>query len=284
MAQAPDEVVDRLYGLALEDFVAQRDALAKELRADGRREEAGAVKALAKPSVAAWAANQAVRTQTRAARQLWDAGDALVAAQEAVLSGSGSGAELRVASEAERSAVETLVDAARGLMTARGADLSEATLERVRSTLHAGAIDPEARDEVAAGRATRERTAAGAFGAGTLAPAPRPRKGRRQAPAKPARGGKPARGQVAERAQEQRPRERDVKRERAAERERERDRERERERRAASAAVARAQAALDRAREQAADAAERLQRARDRETEAQDALDRARARLQELET
>src|SRR3954454_11739725 len=45
--QAPviDEA-DRLYGLSLEDFVAERDALAKELRRDGRRAEADEVKAL----------------------------------------------------------------------------------------------------------------------------------------------------------------------------------------------------------------------------------------------
>src|SRR3954451_21313497 len=60
--------VDELYGLALDEFVPRRDALAKRLRADGRREEAAEVAALRKPSVAAWAANQAIRSQPRAAR------------------------------------------------------------------------------------------------------------------------------------------------------------------------------------------------------------------------
>ena len=46
MAQAPDEEVDRLYGLALEEFIPARDALAKELRDTGRRAEATAVKAI----------------------------------------------------------------------------------------------------------------------------------------------------------------------------------------------------------------------------------------------
>src|SRR5207253_699169 len=45
--------VDDLYGLALDEFVPRRDALAKRLRADGRREEAAEVGALRKPSVAA---------------------------------------------------------------------------------------------------------------------------------------------------------------------------------------------------------------------------------------
>ncbi|MEA2287422.1 MAG: hypothetical protein QOJ21_3465, partial [Solirubrobacteraceae bacterium] len=57
---------DELYGLPLDAFVPERDALAKELRSDGRREEAAEVKALRKPSVAAWGVNQAVRSQPKA--------------------------------------------------------------------------------------------------------------------------------------------------------------------------------------------------------------------------
>src|SRR3954470_19480390 len=85
---AADEA-DDLYGLALDAFVPERDALAKRLRADGRREDAAAVKALRKPSVAAWAVNQAVRSQPKAARDLWQAGDALIEAQDALLAGRG---------------------------------------------------------------------------------------------------------------------------------------------------------------------------------------------------
>ena len=166
MAEAPDDAVDRLYGLPREEFIGERDALAKELRADGRRDEAAAVKALGKPTVAAWAANQAVRSQKKPARDLWKAGDQLSAAHDAVLAGKGSGAKLREATERERAAVERLVDAARGLLSASGGDLSEATIERVRETLHAGAIDPDAREEVAGGRTARERTPQGLFGGG----------------------------------------------------------------------------------------------------------------------
>jgi uncharacterized protein YegP (UPF0339 family) len=166
MAKAPDDAVDRLYGLAREDFIGERDALAKELRTGGRRDEAATVKGLAKPTVAAWAANQAVRSQKRSARELWKAGDQLSAAHDAVLAGKGSGAKLREATERERAAVERLVDAARGLLSASGGDLSEATIERVRETLHAGAIDPDARDEIAGGRTARERAPQGLFGGG----------------------------------------------------------------------------------------------------------------------
>jgi hypothetical protein len=179
MADAPDDAIDRLYGLALEEFIPARDALSRELRDAGRRGEAAAVKGLSKPTVAAWAVNQAVRSQPPAARELWEAGDALAAAQAAVLSGKGSGADLREAAERERAALDPLVEAARGLLTSSGGDLSETTIDRVRSTLQAAAIDPDARDEVAAGRATRERAPRGVFGGETApaAPASRSRSG-----------------------------------------------------------------------------------------------------------
>src|SRR4051794_41911269 len=54
---ASDEDIDRLYGLPLAEFTAARNALAKELGG----EEGKGVKALRKPSAAAWALNQAVR-------------------------------------------------------------------------------------------------------------------------------------------------------------------------------------------------------------------------------
>src|SRR3954447_12546781 len=177
-AVAADDA-DALYGLTLDAFVPERDALAKRLRADGDRAAADAVKALRKPSVAAWAVNQAVRSQPKAARTLWDAGDALIQAQEELLGGSGDAAALRAAVEGERTAVDALVEAARGLLTSEGRDLGDATLERVRETLHAAAIDPEAREDVAAGRTTRELAHAGlgSFGASIArAPAARARK------------------------------------------------------------------------------------------------------------
>src|SRR3954451_9005490 len=59
---------DELYGLALEEFVSERDALAKRLRSAGDRAGAEEVKRLAKPSRAAWAVNQLMRSQPRARR------------------------------------------------------------------------------------------------------------------------------------------------------------------------------------------------------------------------
>src|SRR4051794_29923050 len=182
---AADGAAD-LYGVALEQCGGERDALAKRLRAEKRRADADEIKALRKPSVAAWAVNQVVRSQPKAARALWDAGDALVAAQEDLLAGRGDAAGLRAAAEGERAALDGLLDAARGLLTGEGRDLGEATIERVRETLHAAAIEPAAREDVAAGRATRERAHAGLGGFGDVAlpPAPAP-KGKAKAKASP---------------------------------------------------------------------------------------------------
>ncbi|HEX8206307.1 MAG TPA: hypothetical protein VF587_09635, partial [Solirubrobacteraceae bacterium] len=73
MTTLPDDV-DALYCRPLDEFVPARAELAKALRADGRRDEAAAVAKLPKPSVAAWAVNQVVRTQPALAEELWAAG------------------------------------------------------------------------------------------------------------------------------------------------------------------------------------------------------------------
>jgi hypothetical protein len=295
MADAPDDAIDRLYGLALEEFIPARDALSRELRDAGRRGEATAVKGLSKPTVAAWAVNQAVRSQPPAARELWEAGDALAAARQAVLSGKGSGADLREAAERERTAVDPLVEAARGLLTSSGGDLSETTIDRVRSTLHAAAIDPDARDEVAAGRASRERAPRGVFGGDEVAAAPASAKGGGTAKRgrsagsdgteeKPARGRSTTRGRSAADTARSREDEAARKREEAAARKREREEAavRQRERKAAASRVARAENALAAAEARSAKAAEQLEEARAREREAVDALADARADLRAL--
>ena len=143
-----DEDVDRLYGLPHGAFVAERDALAKRWRADGRREEAAEVAKLPRPTVAAWAANQVLRSQPADARELLAAGTALAKAR---------GAKLRPAIERHRAVLARLDAAARGLLDERGRGLSPATLAKVAQTLHAVSLDPDARQEGQAARLARER-------------------------------------------------------------------------------------------------------------------------------
>src|SRR3954451_6799678 len=142
---------DDLYGLPLCEFTAARDALAKRVRGEKRREDADFVKGLRRPSVAAGAINRAVRQH--GADDLLAAGEELRAAHGALLDGSGDAAAVRAATERERAAVR---DFAR---LALGDDASDATEEKVRATLHAASVDDEVRELLEAGRLEREAEA-----------------------------------------------------------------------------------------------------------------------------
>src|SRR3954469_19391519 len=103
--------VEDLYGLPHEQFVPERDKLAKEVRAAGHRQADDAVKKLAKPTRAAWAVNTAVRADPDAARDLAESVRLLESAQEELLAG-GDATALRQATEQARAAIDRLVRAA----------------------------------------------------------------------------------------------------------------------------------------------------------------------------
>lgn len=166
-----DAEVDRLYGLPLDEFVHERDELARNLNRAGDREAGGRVKALRKPTVGAWALNQAVRRRRAETEALLATGERLREAHEQLLAG-GDQATLREAMDQERALTSALADCAEALASETGKS-GPALRDRVRSTLHAAAVDEEAREELARGRFVREREAVGLgpFGAGA-APAP----------------------------------------------------------------------------------------------------------------
>jgi hypothetical protein len=166
------DAADRLYSLPLEEFIAERDALAKKLRGEGRRDDADVVKALRKPTVTVWAVNQVMRTQRKAARSLLEAADRAAAKPSD-----------RDALSAHRVALEELTTAAAGLLSGKGRALSDDALLRVRDALHAGSLDRDLRDDFAAGRLTTEPAPVG-FGALTGKPDPAPAR-------RPARKAKP---------------------------------------------------------------------------------------------
>lgn len=182
----PDPV-DELYGAPLDEFVSRRDALARSLRKEGKREEADGVKALRKPSVAAWAVNVLAREEREAVDELLAAGERLRAAHAELLDGGDPGA-VQEAAGAERTAVEGLVAAARGVLADAGRPATDATLDRVRDTLHAAASDDTVRELVRAGRVVEDAEATG-FALAGLSPgkgakrpaAARPRKADRAA-------------------------------------------------------------------------------------------------------
>jgi len=171
-ADPVEEAADRLYGLPLEDFVAERTATAKALRKDGDKEAAAAVAKLPKPSQVAWVANQLGRA---GADDLLSAGDAI---RDAQLGGGGREA-LREATAAQRAAVEELLEEA-GEMRKLSRDLKD----RLRALLLAVAGDEDVRAAFEAGRLVDEPEPGGAWPSGAFVAPPERSKGR-AAPSKP---------------------------------------------------------------------------------------------------
>jgi len=166
-----------LYGLPLERFVTERAALTKALRKAGSREQATEVAALRKPSVAAWAVNQVVRVHGPEVAALFAAGDGLGHAQSELLTGGGDPHALRTAVARERRAVDELTELARGLLSSDGHQLTQTTLERVSESLHAAALDPDARAQVRDGCLTRELRHIGLGDSGAVSRPASPRRG-----------------------------------------------------------------------------------------------------------
>jgi hypothetical protein len=268
-----DSEIDKLYGVPLDEFVADRDELAKRLRGDGDREAAERIKKLRKPSAGAWALNQAVRRRRKETDALLAAGERLREAHEALLAG-GDPAALRDAMQEERALASGLADCAEAIASETGKS-GPALRERVRSTLHAAAVDEQAREELAAGRFVREREAAGL---GPLGAAPAlPAKGRTKRERAPAKGGKRARTAAGGGAATRQRSAARTKEPSAAEREKAAERERRERVAEAERSVEDARAALDEAEAAHSDAAAELQAAREAVGAAEDAEREARA-------
>lgn len=262
-----DVDVDDLYGAPLDRFVPDRTELAKQLRKQGRREDAAKITALRKPSVAAWAVNQLIRTQSGSVKDLFKAGDALRNEHEQAAAGRGDAQALRRATQDERAAVDTLVAAARGLLTSDGHELSPSVIDRVSDTLRAAALDPDARSQVSEGRLERELRHVGLGFLGDMGTAPA------TAPKREARA--PKRKQKVETEARDRERAEALRQARATEKDARRELER------AQRAVASAQtrrdkvaAALDDAEQELADAQAQAHAATAAHDEAAQALER----------
>jgi hypothetical protein len=150
------DVEERLYGADLDAFVKERTAAAKELRGGGRRDDAAAVAKLAKPSVAAWIVNRLARDEPKPVGELLDAGARL----RDVQLGAGSADDLREASQAQEAALRSLMRAAERRAGSRGS-AAPATVDRVRETLHAAALDADLAEQVRRGVLVREQRAVG---------------------------------------------------------------------------------------------------------------------------
>jgi hypothetical protein len=174
---ALENTEERLYGLPLDAFIAERNEAAKALRAEGDREAAAAIRKLRKPSAAAWAVNAAVRADPEAAKRVVRTGRRLEAAQAKAVAGGGG--SLREAAAAHGEAIDAMVEA---LEATLGDDAKAAVVDRARETMRAVAADAEVRDRFERGTLVREVAAVG-FGAFEATPAPPPERDRKAKPA-----------------------------------------------------------------------------------------------------
>lgn len=182
-----EQAVDRLYSVDPDSFVAERDALTRELRDAGRREEATTVKALRKPSLSAWVVNRLARDERREIDLLLDASHRLREAQQGLLAGADQ-QSFEEARRTQRDALAALRKAASGILDEAGRG-SETTLNRVAATLQAAAVSDDGRELLARGRLTGDVEASGfelLRPAAGKRPAPKGRRAAKQAPAKEA--------------------------------------------------------------------------------------------------
>lgn len=150
------EAADELYGLPPGEFIAARDERARQARAAGRRDDAAAIRKLARPTTSAWLVNQLSRGAPEQLGRLFEVGAALQEAQRTL-----AGDRLRELSGQRRQVVSDLLPLAAGIAGEAGQAASAAVLEEVRATLEAALADQDARDAVRSGRLTRALAYAG---------------------------------------------------------------------------------------------------------------------------
>jgi len=150
------EVADELYRLPPSEFTAARDERARVAKAAGRREDAAAIKKLARPTTSAWLVNQLSREAPDGLARLFEVADALQEAQRTL-----AGDRLRELSAQRRQVVTELLPVAVAVADRTGQPASPAVVEEVRATLEAAVADNDARDAVRSGRLTRALAYAG---------------------------------------------------------------------------------------------------------------------------
>lgn len=131
--EALEAAIDGLYRGPRARFVAERNALAKRLRSEGRTELAARVKGLSKPGISAWAVGQLWWTRSPRVRALREAGERV---REALRSGAGP-SEHAEASRQQRRIRDELVDAAREVLSDAGLGAGASTLRRISTSLEA---------------------------------------------------------------------------------------------------------------------------------------------------
>lgn len=148
-------IADQLYGLALADFTPARDARSKELKPVDK-DLAALVKALRKPSLAAWVVNALVRHESGQVDQVLAVGAALREAQSSL-----DGEELRALTRQRRQLTSAVTTRARGLASERGVKVTPAVADQIEATLTAAMIDEGCARAVRSGQLVTALSATG---------------------------------------------------------------------------------------------------------------------------
>ncbi len=127
----------------------------KRLRDVGRTGEAAEIQRLRKPSPAVWAVNQVSRQDPETLARFIAAVDDLKRAH------LGTTGNLAPATQHQRDALDRVLQTASRALTGAGLRISPALLTRVSTTLLGAAADRNAKEELKAGRLTRELEAPG---------------------------------------------------------------------------------------------------------------------------
>ena len=150
------DIADELYGLPMADFTPARDAKAKELKGSDLAELSAPVKALKKPTMAAWVVNMLVRHETEQVDQVLAVGAALRDAAESL-----DGKELRELTKQRRQLTSAVTTRARGVVGSLGTKVTQAVADQVESTLTAAMLDPECAKALRSGLLVTHLTSTG---------------------------------------------------------------------------------------------------------------------------
>ncbi len=143
---------DELYRVPPTEFVAHRDRLAAELKKAGKKDDAAAVKGMTKPPLSVWVVNQLARQAQEDLEAYLATGDRLAAAQGSGASSDVARKEFQAAAAAQKEALERLVHRMNAILDGAKLTASRDVSERATNNLRWGALDPEARSSLAAGR------------------------------------------------------------------------------------------------------------------------------------
>ena len=170
--------VEALFRLPLAEFTGARNAVAAQLKKNGRSDQSADVKALGKPTVSAWAVNQLYWNHRDAFDKLLASGERFHKAQSA--RGGAKVADMRTALDARRDALTKLSDIAAQVLREAGHSPSPDTIHRITTTLEGVSAYASRDDGPHLGRLTHDVDPPGFESFGSFVPVKQESVGRKQ--------------------------------------------------------------------------------------------------------